>query len=367
LYPEPGQVVEFPYDWRLSNRATARRLQRTVEDALGRWREQPGHVDAKVTYICHSMGGLVARWYLEVLGGRDTCRQLVTIGTPYSGSVKAIKALTGGLVPPLPRLNGRLVRVARTLPAVHQLLPTYHCVATGGNPVTLTEAKLPDLPTAAAGDARALQSEIADAVARNGPPPYPRYAFGGRKQPTDQSVSVTPQGLVYHRDQRGEDHAGDGTVPLFAAVAPEDNTTAAGVFHAARHASLQLSELLLDQVIDKVAGVDLGATLAPPVELALDLPEVAPAGTNIPIVVTADVPDLLVQAWVRNRDGVALHDPIPIGPDDRGAYNATVQLPPGAWHIEVETIAVTPPARVSDLLVVSPVGPPTATRLHFLP
>jgi hypothetical protein len=356
LYPQPGQVVGFAYDWRLSNRVTARRLQRIVEEALSLWREQPSHADAKVTYVCHSMGGLIARWYLEVVGGRDTCRQLITIGTPYSGSVKAIKALTGGLVPPLPRLDGRLVGVARTLPAVHQLLPTYHCVAAGGNPVSLTEAKLPDLPTAAADDARALQTEIADALTRNGPPPYQRYAFGGRKQPTDQSVSVTPQGLAYHRDQRGEDHAGDGTVPLFAAVAPEDNTTAAGVFHAARHASLQRAELLLDQVIDKVAGVDLGATLAPPVELALDLPEVVSTGANIPLVVTADIPDLLLHARVQDPGGVMLDDHIPVHPDGRGTYHATIQLPPGAWHIEVEAIAVNPLARVGDLLVVGPAG-----------
>jgi len=357
LHGDPGRVVAFAYDWRLSNRATARRLQQVVGAKLARWRERPGHADAKVIYVCHSMGGLITRYYLEVLGGRDTCQRLITIGTPYSGSIKAIRALTGGLVPLLPSLNDRLVDVARTMPAVHQLLPTYHCVLTDGDPATLVDAALPDLSGAAARDAHRLHSEITAALDRNGPPAYERYAFGGRRQPTDQSVSSTQAGLRYHRQQRGTDHTGDGTVPLFSSVAPEDGTTAAGVFHAARHSGLQRNDLLLDQVIDKVNGVDLGATLAPPYELALDLPDVTPAGFDVPLTVSADLRDLRLHASVKDPDGAPLDAHIPVRPDGRGSYSATLQLPPGTWDIEVETVAVAPPARVGDVLIVSPADP----------
>ena len=358
LHPDPGRVVAFAYDWRLSNRRSARRLQRTVETELGRWQARTGHADAKVVYLCHSMGGLVARYYLEVLGGRETARRLVTIGTPYSGSIKAVKALNGGLVPLLPWLDAQLASVAATMPAVAQLLPTYQCVQTSSDPVTLTAAGLPSLPTAAAADAKALHSEIADAVRHNQPAPYERYAFGGRRQPTDQSVSVTPAGLLrYHRHQRGTDHAGDGTVPLFSAVAPEDATTAAGIFHAARHSGLQRLGVLLDQVTDKVNGKDLGEVLAPPVELALDLPELAVAGTDIPVRVTADLSDLLLHARVHDLNGTTREEHMPLRPDGRGAYTTILQLPPGTWHVEVETVAVTPPARVGDVLVASPADP----------
>jgi Lecithin:cholesterol acyltransferase len=352
LCHDPGQLVTFAYDWRLSNRATAHRLRRTVEHELARWRERPGHADAKVIYVCHSMGGLIARYYLEVLGGRDTCRQLITIGTPYSGSMKAIKALIGGLVPLLPRLDDRLVDVARSLPAVHQLLPTYQCVHTNGDPATLSAAGLPDLPTNAVRDAQALHIEITEALARNGSPPYQRYAFGGRRQPTDQSVSSTPAGLRYHRHQRGTDHTGDGTVPLFSSIAREDQTTAAGIFHASRHSGLQRHDLLIDQVIDKVNGVDLGAILAPPSELALDLPEIAPAGADIPLSVTADLPDLILHAQVDDSSGRPLDAHILLRPDGHGAYTTTLRLPPGIWHVQVETIAATPATKVGDVLVV---------------
>jgi Lecithin:cholesterol acyltransferase len=353
LHPDQGRLVPFAYDWRLSNRITARRLKDRVEAELARWRERPGHGDAKVVYVCHSMGGLVARYYLEVLGGRETARRLVTIGTPYSGSVKAIRALTGGLVRLLPGVDDRLVEVARTLPAVHQLLPTYRCVDTGADPVTLLDADLPDLPTPAARDAHRLQRDISEAIEANGPPPYERYAFGGRRQPTDQSVSSTPRGLRFLRQQRGVNHTGDGTVPLFSSVAVEDATTAAGVYHAARHSGLQRNELLLDQVVDKVNGVDLGATLAPPYELALDVPEVAPAGTAIPLRVEAEPVDLLLHARVEDTDGVAFDHHIPVRPDGHGAYTTTLELPPGTWHVEVGTVAPTPPARVGEVVVVT--------------
>jgi hypothetical protein len=35
------------------------------------------------------MGGLVARYYLEVLGGWEKCRALFTFGTPHRGSLNA--------------------------------------------------------------------------------------------------------------------------------------------------------------------------------------------------------------------------------------------------------------------------------------
>jgi Lecithin:cholesterol acyltransferase len=353
LHPDPARVVAFAFDWRLSNRVTAHFLKATVETELGRWRERTGQADAKVIYVCHSMGGLITRYYLEVLGGRDTAKQLITIGTPYSGSIKAVKALTGGLLPLLPRLNEQLVGVAATLPAVHQLLPTYHCVQTSGDPVTLTAAGLPGLPSTAAADAHGLQREIADAAHHNGPASYERYMFGGRRQPTDQSVSSTSTGLRYHRHQRGTNHAGDGTVPLFSSVAPEDDTTAAGVFYATRHSVLQRHGALLDQVIDKVSGVDLGEILAPPVELALDLPEFAVTGTDIPCSVTADVPDLLLHARVRHLNGTVLDEHIPLYPDGHGAYTTNLVLPSGTWQVDIETAATTPLVRVGDVLVVS--------------
>jgi hypothetical protein len=83
----PGQYVPFAYDWRLSNRLNARRLRVRVESALGQWRERAAgfypqaHDDVpKVVFMCHSMGGLITRYYLECLGGRDIARSTSSEG-----------------------------------------------------------------------------------------------------------------------------------------------------------------------------------------------------------------------------------------------------------------------------------------------
>ncbi len=40
----------------------------------------------QVDLVCHSMGGLVAAWYIRHLGGHTRVRRLVTIGTPWRGT-----------------------------------------------------------------------------------------------------------------------------------------------------------------------------------------------------------------------------------------------------------------------------------------
>jgi hypothetical protein len=61
----PGNLITFPYDWRLSNRFNGRRLAKVALDALERWRRVPGMQDARLVLVCHSMGGLIARWFAE--------------------------------------------------------------------------------------------------------------------------------------------------------------------------------------------------------------------------------------------------------------------------------------------------------------
>lgn len=41
---------------------------------------------AKVDLVCHSAGGLVARYYLMYLGGAQHVERLITMGTPHQGT-----------------------------------------------------------------------------------------------------------------------------------------------------------------------------------------------------------------------------------------------------------------------------------------
>ena len=48
-------------------------------------------------FICHSMGGLVARWYIDCLGGANVTRKLITLGTPARGALNALEQLVNGV------------------------------------------------------------------------------------------------------------------------------------------------------------------------------------------------------------------------------------------------------------------------------
>src|SRR3954454_23120912 len=77
-HPEapPGNLLPIAYDWRLSNRRTGAWLGALVESALERWRGQgDAYADAQLIFVCHSMGGLVARWYIERCGGAELTRK----------------------------------------------------------------------------------------------------------------------------------------------------------------------------------------------------------------------------------------------------------------------------------------------------
>ncbi len=55
-----------------------------------------------VVLICHSMGGLVARDYVQGGGYRDDVSQLIMLGTPNAGSANAYYAWEGGELAPTP-------------------------------------------------------------------------------------------------------------------------------------------------------------------------------------------------------------------------------------------------------------------------
>ncbi|HET8625358.1 MAG TPA: hypothetical protein VFM14_17495, partial [Gemmatimonadales bacterium] len=91
---EGENFFRFPYDWRRDNRAAAQRLAHQSAEWLRRRRTTVP--DAKLILVAHSMGGLVSRYFLEVLGGWRNTRALVTFGTPYRGAINALDTLANG-------------------------------------------------------------------------------------------------------------------------------------------------------------------------------------------------------------------------------------------------------------------------------
>ncbi len=118
----------FTYDWRLDLVATARAL----DDYLAELADARGDPDTRFNLVAHSMGGLVARYYLRygtaapgtpvTWAGARRINQVVQVTTPNGGGIGALDAI----------LNGNRVGFSTTtmaasvisaMPSIYQLLP----------------------------------------------------------------------------------------------------------------------------------------------------------------------------------------------------------------------------------------------------
>ncbi len=89
-YEKDINLFVFPYDWHRSNVDTAILLKnkiRSIRDNVG---------VSKVDIAAHSMGGLVARQYIEGDGYSNDIDQLITIGTPHKGAPESYLSWAGG-------------------------------------------------------------------------------------------------------------------------------------------------------------------------------------------------------------------------------------------------------------------------------
>ncbi|EKX66875.1 hypothetical protein STRIP9103_08185 [Streptomyces ipomoeae 91-03] len=284
LSERSSNLLPFPYDWRLSVRLTARRLAARVEPALDAWRRRSGNPEARAVFVAHSMGGLVARYYLDVLGGSAYARGLITIGTPYRGSVNALVWLHEGVAPSLGRMSEPFTRLARSMPSLYQLLPTWRCVVDGdGARSDLGGARVPGVDGGPAAEALCFHDEL-DRADGDG---YALHVFGGCRQPTRQSALLASDGLDGRRDLDGIDHLGDGTVPRFSCFPAQLTDDSTVRFLAQKHGALQNERALLNQLEAVLTARDPRQFLDGGQELGVDLPEVL-GGGDCPVEVVAD-------------------------------------------------------------------------------
>lgn len=281
---------EFAYDWRRDNRVAARRLARQSHDWLTRWRETSGNRDARLILVAHSMGGLVSRYFLEVLDGWRDARALVTFGTPYRGSLNALGTLANGeRKGPMGRID--LSALSRSFTAIYQLLPVYECYDAGDGALRRVGevTGIPNVDAARAADALAFHREIEAAVASHRDDPayargrYAIFPVVGTQQPTFQSARRAGGGVELLRAHRGQDLAGDGTVPRPSATPLELSAERREMYAATRHGSLQNAEAVLAHVHGAISGLyfDLGTFRkpAPPrARVGLDLDDAYGAG-----------------------------------------------------------------------------------------
>ena len=243
-------LLPVPYDWRLSNRFNARRLKTIVEPALERWQSQGGpFADARIIFICHSMGGLVARWYIEKENGARFTRKLLTMGTPYRGALSALDQLVNGVRVGIGPLKLDVTSFARSLPSIHQLLPEYACIESSGGLLKTTETTLPNVDAALVSDAMAFHDDINRAAAANTTDPYDIHPVVGFRQPTVTTAAIVDDSVKAIETINGNDEAGDATVPRLAAT-PNSLRPNSPVIRwiPDQHGSLQSNQALLDEI-----------------------------------------------------------------------------------------------------------------------
>ncbi len=117
-----ARLFIFPYDWRLNLRGTADLLA----DALRRLRDSHGGLWPDL--ICHSTGGLVARYCLQSGDpnlGDASARRIIFVGTPQRGTTKALLAMDGQVddYPGIPADKIRDLARHPAFPGPRQLLP----------------------------------------------------------------------------------------------------------------------------------------------------------------------------------------------------------------------------------------------------
>jgi pimeloyl-ACP methyl ester carboxylesterase len=360
----PGQnYFECPYDWRRDIRVAARLLARRAHGWLTRWRRRSGNDDARLVLVAHSMGGLVARAFLELHDGWRTTRALVAFGTPFRGSPNALDALSNGVRKgPLGLVD--LTALARSCTSVHQLLPFYPVVDTGGRGLArVAETTLPNLDPSRVARGVAFHEEIRRAVEshrrssqyrEHGCAVFPVVGIG---QATPQSARLVDAHLELLPTWRGEDHSGDGTVPRASATPLEKGHEGREMYAGIRHASLQSAEAPLTHVVGLLGGLDIDldayrvarGRLA---RVALDVGDLYWRDEPVEIRARADREDVRLTARVRPARGGPVLARTTLRRALDGAHAAELApLPPGSYRVTLTAGPTVEPAE--DVFVIA--------------
>jgi pimeloyl-ACP methyl ester carboxylesterase len=354
----PINFIPFPYDWRRDNRSAAERLKELIKPALDRWRDHIDEKDAKIIIIAHSMGGLVARYYLDVLGGAEDCRALYTFATPHRGSVNALESLCNEH-----KLGfADLTLLVRSFTSTYQLLPIYKLVNVGGTHQYVSEVKqLPGISPQAAARGEIFHREIQIAAdTRSTTLPYLLFPIVGTDQPTHQSALLeggileVSANLPFELADGQNDRwlrDGDGTVPFSSAIPIDRKRAQMASYYAAKHAwvlntpaalnDLCRSLAMLKQVdyLDRLQGgvkerhVETFPALRLTLENCVWRGEVT--HPRVEIVDQAEHPGQIMIELVPDSGGPAITRVL--DPDARGWMTELTNLPVGVYCVEVST------------------------------
>ncbi|SDF31569.1 Lecithin:cholesterol acyltransferase [Lentzea fradiae] len=329
---EKGNLLLFAYDWRLSNRYNGALLARKVDEALDRIGP-----DATVSFVCHSMGGLVARWCVEQCGLAERTDKLITMGTPFRGAAAALEQLVNGVRKGLGPLAVDLTEFARSMPSLHQLLPEYACIESPSGLRKTTEVTLPELDTKMVEDAMAFHGALTDSFADR------TYAILGGKQPTATTASIADGKVTCYRTYEGEELYGDATVPMVGA-ARRGLALSSNTLHRVveQHTSLQDNAAVLDAVESFLTAKPIVPRAVTVTEPQVSVPDLVLTGEQLEVTVELrDTAPRALKVALLDENGKQVESRSPAISEKMTARFADV--PPGAYFVQVSGISVGAP------------------------
>lgn len=120
---DPGYTKKyiFGYDWRISNEINGQNLRSFIEYLMKK-SKAIGSPITQFDIITHSMGNMAIRFYVKN-HGMEFINKIIFTAPPFKGAPEAISALVMGQGMFFNRDEMR--KLARTLPGLFELLPTY--------------------------------------------------------------------------------------------------------------------------------------------------------------------------------------------------------------------------------------------------
>jgi pSer/pThr/pTyr-binding forkhead associated (FHA) protein len=201
---------EFAYDWRQDVRVSARQLGQFIESLPD---QEP------VTLLGHSLGTMVSRYYIERLGGDRRVAQVVLMGGPHFGVVKALTSLlVAPELLPFGLMGERMRQVISTFPSSYQIIPVYPCaVDQNGREINFLEdeswVEEAHLPLLRGG--RQFRAELASK------PKIPAVSVFGYGLKTTSSISlVRDEGGKFKDITYRSEPSGDNTILEKSTILP---------------------------------------------------------------------------------------------------------------------------------------------------
>jgi len=168
--------------------------------------------------MAHSMGCLIARYYIERLGGKRRVERVVLLGGPHRGNPYAFATLLSGpKLLPLGMKNVQWRERLATFPSWYQILPTDDSVRDGDAPLDLLgdDSWVPEPQRPLLHDAHRFRQELGT---HSSVPAVCIFGYGF-KTIVGATVARAADGDVRDAEFDYTD-AGDGMIPQHSAILP---------------------------------------------------------------------------------------------------------------------------------------------------